>query len=325
VGIITRGAMRPKRPKIVWGRGAIAGAPAVTSGVGDGWWHDPTQWLPTDAVATSRTYLGTDYLGLRAAAFSLFGLGAGDYVYTGPVIDGLAPNTVVTIELVAQWYTTTDTGPADTSPYIQVSGGTPNTLAGLSYTNGTYGPLAPYTVTGLTNSAGQFVLSFGWTFGGGSINGGLGFNLISLTTYGYDGGPALYFAENLDRAVAFAKRAPGSMQAKGADALSLALWHLGTDDVLTGLARWIPLDTGTDRYGTTSTGWHGTDGTDGWRSFLEHARERKPFTFYPDRDNAAVSYTCVWEGEVARPDPEGNRHYQQPFAIRSLSGAFEGY
>jgi hypothetical protein len=324
MGIITRGAMRPKRPKIDWGQGADA-AYEVDGVDTEGWWSDPEEFSPDNGSGSSVSYLGDTYHGIFVDAFSLFSSNMGLQQWTAPVVSGLTPNAAVTAHFVVRWWTTTGYDPAGAAPFIQLTGGSATSLAGIPWTNGGSGAATAFAVTGTVNAAGQLQMSFGWTFGPGSQNAGMTVCLMDLTTTAPGPGGGLLFAEPLDRALAFAKRAPGSMQAKGADAASLALWHLGTDDVLTGLARWIPLDTGTDRYGTTSTGWHGTDGTDGWRSFLEHARERKRFTFYPDRDNDAVSYECIWEGEVSRPEPEGNRAYQQPFAIRSLSGPFEGY
>lgn len=89
----------------------------------------------------------------------------------------------------------------------------------------------------------------------------------------------------LDPAVAYSIPADGSEWDQAPSGVEDA-WIIGHDQFLDGGLRWIPTVTETV-LGVNYTGW---DGIGGWRAFLEHAKNKNYFRFYPDKDALATYY-----------------------------------
>lgn len=105
-------------------------------------------------------------------------------------------------------------------------------------------------------------------------------------------------------------------------------WLRGHDGHLRGEARWI--DTVSELVPPENDGWEDADdaGTPryGWARFVRHLRRGGEFTFFPDEDDAGVSYPCVWVGEVPAPSHEADFERLLPFSIRTTDGSLiEGY
>jgi hypothetical protein len=84
-------------------------------------------------------------------------------------------------------------------------------------------------------------------------------------------------------------------------------WHHGYDGVFSADVRFIPAVSALTL--PDNDGWEdrvsGTATYAGWARFLRHIDKGGSFTFYPDKDNTATSYSCVADGEVQTvPDVE---------------------
>lgn len=73
-------------------------------------------------------------------------------------------------------------------------------------------------------------------------------------------------------------------------------WVVGTDQILEGMWRWIPI---TDATGPAVTGW---DGSTGWRAFLEWAKESNVFRLIHDQDTPGT-FTPMYLIEPFERDP----------------------
>lgn len=93
-------------------------------------------------------------------------------------------------------------------------------------------------------------------------------------------------------------------------------WVIGTDYILEGVIRWIP--------NTSTVSGSGWDGSTGWRAFLENARQKYTFRFYPDK-NSSTFNTCYLV------EPMNGAHDLEPDGTRSVrvklraSSSFDGY
>lgn len=96
-------------------------------------------------------------------------------------------------------------------------------------------------------------------------------------------------------------------------------WITGTDYVLEGTVRWIPANNTTT---PLATGWNGVTG---FQAFLEWARQKNEFRFYPDT-NAGTFYTSYLveplDGQHSL-EPDGTRSVR--IKIRNASGSYAGY
>lgn len=129
----------------------------------------------------------------------------------------------------------------------------------------------------------------------------------------------LYFGYALDNVVAESEPRSGSEQIQAPSGVEDA-WTVGTDYVLTFDARWIPqADTVTPQ----ATGW---DGATGFRAFLEWARDKNAFSFYPDATAGTVIASCyLAEPMKAAAASESDGTRRLTLKIRNASTAFDGY
>lgn len=96
-------------------------------------------------------------------------------------------------------------------------------------------------------------------------------------------------------------------------------WVVGTDYVLEGDVRWIPTSSSIN---PVQTGW---DGATGVRAFLEYARQKNEFRFYPDKDgvNYITSFLVEPLDGKHTLEPDGTRNIR--LVIRTPSGSYDGY
>jgi len=59
-------------------------------------------------------------------------------------------------------------------------------------------------------------------------------------------------------------------------------WIVGTDYILQGQARWIPVASATSSLNVAQAGWSGSLG---WEAFLEWGKTAQSFRYVPDRDS----------------------------------------
>lgn len=92
-------------------------------------------------------------------------------------------------------------------------------------------------------------------------------------------------------------------------------WVVDTWYIFDGDFRWIPTTTTAN-----ATGW---DGATGWRAFLEWARLKNQFRFYPDK-NSGTFYlsTLANTDDIPKLEPNGTRivHLQ----MRQITSAYDG-
>lgn len=97
-------------------------------------------------------------------------------------------------------------------------------------------------------------------------------------------------------------------------------WVINTNYILEGDIRWIPTD---DLANPTRTGW---DGAAGCREFLEDARQKNQFRWFPDKDDGAsfVLSTLVEPiNGIHDLEPDGTRTIR--IVIRNSSTPYDGY
>lgn len=98
-------------------------------------------------------------------------------------------------------------------------------------------------------------------------------------------------------------------------------WTVGTDYLLEADVRWIP---GTVSSAPVATGWD--DATTGVRLFLQWARDKNAFTFYPDQNSGTNIANCyLVDPMTGTPDPEADGSRQLKLKIRNASTPFDGY
>lgn len=96
-------------------------------------------------------------------------------------------------------------------------------------------------------------------------------------------------------------------------------WIPNTSYVLEGDIRWIPFE---DTTNPVANGWNSVDG---WREFLEYARTKFPFRFYPDKDSATyiTSYLVEPINGTHGLEIDGTRRIR--LVIRNNTTPYEGY
>lgn len=97
-------------------------------------------------------------------------------------------------------------------------------------------------------------------------------------------------------------------------------WVINTNYILEGDIRWIPTS---DLTNPTRTGW---DGTTGVRAFLEWARLKNQFRWYPNKDDNATyvtSYLVEPINGAHALEPDGTRTIR--IVMRNSSTPYNGY
>lgn len=122
----------------------------------------------------------------------------------------------------------------------------------------------------------------------------------------------------LDNAVAYSKNREGSESIRTPSGVEDA-WIVGIDYHLEGDIRWIPT---TDTTSPVATGW---DGAGKWQEFLEWARKKNEFRWYPDATLGTYHASYIVEPIDTPPtlEPDGTRTIK--FEIRQASSSFLGY
>jgi hypothetical protein len=129
----------------------------------------------------------------------------------------------------------------------------------------------------------------------------------------------------LDSANAYSESRDGSIDTQYLSGVEDA-WLTGVDQYLTGDVRWIPRVDITTPEGNAYTGW---EGSTGWRAFLEWARAKNVFNFYPDPVGAPTTFQPCYLVEPSK-GPSGLEadftRKLSPFTIRTSDGSvFTGY
>lgn len=93
-------------------------------------------------------------------------------------------------------------------------------------------------------------------------------------------------------------------------------WEIGSDYVFEGTFRWIPTT------GSVQTGW---DGATGWRAFLEWARKKNQFRYYPNKDAGTFYTSYLVEPMNGAHDLEPDATRSVRMKIRNSSGSYDGY
>ena len=99
----------------------------------------------------------------------------------------------------------------------------------------------------------------------------------------------------IDRARVYSTPRPGSVLT-GVTGGARDAWITGTDHILEGLFRWIPI---ADETTPAVTGW---DGATGWRAFLEWVKEGNVFRLIHDQDTPGT-YSPMYLLEPFGDDP----------------------
>lgn len=133
----------------------------------------------------------------------------------------------------------------------------------------------------------------------------------------------LEFGYPLDQAVTYPEPREGSEWAVAPSGEADA-WITGTSQLLSAVARWIPIADGTTPEGTPITGW---DGATGWGSFLTWARAWNPFRFVPLRTDTLTYVESLWVDPMRGTPPlEDDGTRRLPFVIRSTADtAYTGF
>jgi len=129
----------------------------------------------------------------------------------------------------------------------------------------------------------------------------------------------LNFGYPLDFAVADSVDRAGSEDIQLISGEEVA-WIVGTDYRLRFRVRWVETTDFSTQYGS-ATGW---DGNAGWRKFLEFARQKNQFRFYPDDESASfiLSYLADF-GDVTLATEDGTRDFN--ITIRNPNEEYAGY
>ena len=106
-------------------------------------------------------------------------------------------------------------------------------------------------------------------------------NTIPKITWGAGFTGSLEIGFPLDFAVSYSKPREGSERAQFISGEEDS-WIVGTDYILEGQARWIPIAATTSSLNVAQAGW---DGALGFRAFLEWAKTAQQFRYIPDRDS----------------------------------------
>lgn len=96
-------------------------------------------------------------------------------------------------------------------------------------------------------------------------------------------------------------------------------WIIGTDYYLQVDVRWIPTANTTS---PVATGW---DGTTGFRAFLEWAKAKNVFRWYPDKDSASYVASYLVDPMNGGPTVEPDGTKRITLVIRNATTAYDGY
>lgn len=140
---------------------------------------------------------------------------------------------------------------------------------------------------------------------------------IPKITFGSSYTGTLTIGYPLDNAIAYSKNREGTEYVQSPSGVEDA-WVVGTDFMLTGDIRWIPTSASIS---PSQSGW---DDVQGWRAFLEDARAKNEFRWYPDR-SLAPYHTCYLVNTDTTPtlEPDGTRALH--IEMRQSSSSFVGY
>jgi hypothetical protein len=143
-------------------------------------------------------------------------------------------------------------------------------------------------------------------------------NKLPRITWGSAFSSSLNFGYPLDQWKSYSEPMEGSqfLQVESGDEDA---WIISTNYVLEGQVRWVPT---TSTVTPLASGW---DGVTGWRTFLEWARAKNQFRFFPDK-NSGTYYTCYLVEPMQGGhdlEPDGTRSF--PIKIRNTSSPFDGY
>lgn len=165
-------------------------------------------------------------------------------------------------------------------------------------------------------------------YGGGAHytkNGGLGAQGLIRITYEDEiarqpkivwNGNTINFKYILDNAVSYSVPFQDSqfVQTKSGKEAS---WIKNTIYVLEADVRWIPT--------ITSTGVTGWDGATGWRAFLEYARKKNSFQFYPDKDETTYIDSFLADPIDGTHTLEFDGSRKVRLIIRNTTNPYTGY
>lgn len=141
---------------------------------------------------------------------------------------------------------------------------------------------------------------------------------IPKITWGAAFANTLSFGYLLDAIIAGSEPRDGSESVQGVSGVEDS-WSVGTDYLLEADARWIPQ---ANTASPVATGW---DGATGWRAFLESARDKNVFRFYPDKDGGTYLTCYLVEPMRGQGEPETDGTRKIRFRMRNASSAFDGY
>jgi hypothetical protein len=94
-------------------------------------------------------------------------------------------------------------------------------------------------------------------------------------------------------------------------------WVIGDDYVFEGNFRWIPT--------LSSPGQTGWDGITGWRNFLEWARRKNQFRYYPDKNSNTYYTSYLVEPMDGGHDTEQDGTRSIRLKIRNSVSSYDGY
>jgi hypothetical protein len=136
-------------------------------------------------------------------------------------------------------------------------------------------------------------------------------------TWGTSFANAISFEIPADSPVSYTKPRDGSQAVQASSGVRDA-WIVGTDYVLELDVRWIP---------TTSTGTQtGWDGTTGWRSFLDWARQANAFRWIPDASAPGTYVTSyLVEPFQQAPSIEPNGFRRLRLVMTNSTTPYDGY
>jgi len=145
---------------------------------------------------------------------------------------------------------------------------------------------------------------------------------IPKITWGSAFANTLDFGYPLDNAVSWSEPRAGFETAETSAGVEDA-WDPGVWYLLTGDVRWVPTSADVTPLGDALSGW---DGATGWRAFMDWARPKQAFRFYPDKSVASyvVSYLVApLQGAPSLEKADSTRRFT--LVIRNVSSAYTGY
>lgn len=143
---------------------------------------------------------------------------------------------------------------------------------------------------------------------------------VPKITWGSSFANTLNLGYPLDNATTYSENRDGSLYSMTPSGIEDA-WIVGTNQILEGDLRWIPAS---DTTSPTATGWNTT--TTGVRAFIEWARNKNIFHWYPDKTSGTY-YSCYLTDPIAGPptiEADGTRNIHVKLRT-SDDSAFVGY